>query len=100
MAALWTEICLALTAIHALADGFDVFIVTDASGGASAEAHDMGVRRMQAAGAAPVTGLAVAGEWQRDWAREKTVEPAPRTWGRQHVAFAWETQLFASHNSR
>jgi nicotinamidase-related amidase len=40
VAALWTEICLALTAIHALADGFDVFIVTDASGGASVEAHD------------------------------------------------------------
>jgi nicotinamidase-related amidase len=37
LAALWTEICLAMTAIHALADGFDVFIVTDASGGASVE---------------------------------------------------------------
>lgn len=94
MAALWTEICLALTAIHALADGFDVFIVTDASGGASAEAHDMGVRRMQAAGAAPITGLAVAGEWQRDWAREKTVDafanPLLEHGGASSVAFAWE----------
>ena len=40
LAALWTEICLAMTAIHALADGFDVFIVTDASGGASVEYYD------------------------------------------------------------
>jgi nicotinamidase-related amidase len=39
-----------MTAIHALGDGFDVFIVTDASGGASVETHDMGVQRMQAAG--------------------------------------------------
>src|SRR5438105_13315746 len=72
LAALWTEICLAMPAIQALADGYDVFIVTDASGGVSAEAHDMAVRRMVAAGAVPITWLAVLGEWQRDWAREKT----------------------------
>ena len=103
VAALWTEICLALTAIHALADGFDVFIVTDASGGASVEAHDMGVRRMQAAGAVPITWLAVAGEWQRDWAREKTVAGFANILlehgGGSSVAFAWETQLLSSHNS-
>ena len=40
LAALYTEICLAMTAIHALAGGFDVFFVTDASGGVSVEAHD------------------------------------------------------------
>jgi nicotinamidase-related amidase len=72
LAALWTEICLAMPAIQALADGYDVFVVTDASGGVSAEAHDMAVRRMAAAGAVPITWLAVLGEWQRDWAREET----------------------------
>src|SRR5260221_9075548 len=72
LAALWSEICLAMPAIQALADGYDVFVVTDASGGVSAEAHDMAVRRMTAAGAVPVTWLAVAGEWQRDWAPEET----------------------------
>ena len=46
LAALWTEICLAMPAIQALGEGYDVFIVTDASGGVSAEAHDMAVRRM------------------------------------------------------
>jgi nicotinamidase-related amidase len=69
LAALWTEICLAMPAIQALADGYDVFVVTDASGGVSAEAHDMAVRRVVAAGAVPITWLAVAAEWQRDWAR-------------------------------
>jgi nicotinamidase-related amidase len=93
VAALWTEICLALTAIHALADAFDVFIVTDASGGASIEAHGIGVRRIQAAGAVPITWLAVSGEWQRDWAREKTVAGFAN-WLLEHggassVAFAW-----------
>jgi nicotinamidase-related amidase len=107
IAALWTEICLALTAIHALADGYDVFVVTDASGGASVEAHDMGVRRIQAAGAVPITWLAVAGEWQRDWAGDKTVagfgDLLMAHGGGSSVALAWETQsrrephLFSSY---
>lgn len=62
-----------MPAIQALGNGYDVFIVTDASGGVSVEAHDMAVRRMVAAGAVPITWLAVTGEWQRDWAREATV---------------------------
>jgi len=41
MAALWTEMCLAMPAIHAMGDGYDVYVVTDASGGVSPEAHDM-----------------------------------------------------------
>jgi nicotinamidase-related amidase len=77
LAALWTEMCLAQPAIHALGDGYDVYIVTDASGGASAEAHDMAVRRMVAAGAQPITWLGMAGKLQRDWARtEKLGEVA------------------------
>src|SRR5450631_1070234 len=46
LAALWTEICLAMPAIQAQGEGFDVYAVTDASGGVSVEAHDMAVRRM------------------------------------------------------
>ena len=56
-----------------MADGYDVFFVTDASGGVSREAHDMGVLRMVQAGAVPITWIAVMSEWQRDWAREATV---------------------------
>jgi nicotinamidase-related amidase len=97
LAALWTEICLAMPALQALGDGYDVFIVTDASGGVSAEAHDMAVRRMVAAGAVPTTWLAVVGEWQRDWAREKTAAAlsgvVAEHGGGSGVAFAWEMQL-------
>ena len=100
LAALYTEICLAMPAIQALADGYDVFIVTDASGGVSAEAHDMAVRRMVAAGAVPITWLAVLGEWQRDWAREKTAAGVAGVvvehGGGSGVAFAWEQQLLAA----
>jgi nicotinamidase-related amidase len=99
LAALWTEICLAMPALHALADGYDVFVVTDASGGVSAEAHDMALRRMVAAGVVPITWAAVMAEWQRDWAREKTTAGVAGVLaehgGGSGVAFAWEMQLLA-----
>jgi len=99
MAALWTEICLAMPAIQAMSEGFEVYIVTDASGGVSAEAHDMAVRRLVQAGAVPMTWLAVQGEWQRDWAREATAtrlaEVLAQHGGASGVAFAWELQLLA-----
>jgi len=69
IAALWSEMCLAQPALHAMGDGYDVYVVTDASGGVSPEAHDMAIRRVVAAGAQPITWLAMAGELQRDWAR-------------------------------
>jgi nicotinamidase-related amidase len=97
LAALWTEICLAMPAIHALGEGYDVFVVTDASGGVSAEAHDMAVRRMVAAGCVPITWLAVASEWQRDWARTESLEALTSSvsahGGASSIAFAWEQQL-------
>jgi nicotinamidase-related amidase len=101
LAALYTEICLAMPAIQALDDGYDVFIVTDASGGVTAEAHHMAVRRMVAAGAVPITWLAMLGEWQRDWAREKTAAGLGvvvlEHGGGSAVALAWELQLLATH---
>lgn len=100
LAALWTEICLAMPAIQALGEGYDVFIVTDASGSVTAEAHDMAVRRMVQAGAVPITWMAVASEWQRDWAREDTAAGLSTVvlehGGTSGVALAWELQLLAS----
>lgn len=100
IAALWTEICLAMPVIQALGEGYDVFIVTDASGGTSLEAHEMAVRRMVQAGAVPITWMAVVSEWQRDWAREETgaglAELLAEHGGASGVAFAWEMQLLAT----
>ena len=101
LAALYTEICLAMPAIQALGDGYDVFIVTDASGGVSVEAHDMAVRRMVQAGAVPINWMAVLGEWQRDWARETAAGVAGvvlEHGGGSGVALAWEQQLLATHS--
>lgn len=100
LAALWTEICLAMPTIQTLGEGYEVFIVTDASGGVSTEAHDMAVRRMVQAGAAPITWLAVLAEWQRDWARAETAAAVADITiahgGASGVAFAWEMQLLAA----
>ncbi|MFE0549022.1 hydrolase [Streptomyces pilosus] len=100
IAGLWTEVCVAMPAIQAAGEGFEVFVVTDASGGASAESHDMAVRRMVQAGVVPITWLAVVSEWQRDYAREKTLpaltEVLLQHGGATGVAFGWETQLLAT----
>ncbi|MFD5315790.1 hydrolase [Streptomyces sp. NPDC127098] len=100
LAGLWTEVCLAMPAIQAAGEGFEVFAVTDASGSGSKEGHDMAVRRMVQAGVTPITWLAVASEWQRDWAREKTIagttELMLQHGGATGVAYAWETQLLAT----
>lgn len=72
MAALWTEVCLAFPAISALKDGYEVYVVVDASGASSLEAHETAIRRMTQAGIIPVTWLQVLCEWQRDWARKET----------------------------
>ncbi|MFY0539556.1 hydrolase [Nannocystis pusilla] len=97
MAALWTEICLAMPTIHALGEGYEVYIVTDASGGVSLEAHEMAVRRMIQAGAVPITWMVFGSELQRDWAREASVPALAENMmahgGGTGVAFAWEMQL-------
>ena len=72
IAGLWTEVCVTMPALEALKAGYEVYAVTDASGGTSKEAHDMAVQRMIQAGVIPLTWQQVLLEWQRDWARQAT----------------------------
>ena len=97
MAGLWTEVCVAMPAIQALGEGWDVTVITDASGGTSVEAHEVAIQRMIAAGANVMTWLALAAEWQRDWARMETAVALTEVF-KQHaagsgIAFLWEQQL-------
>ena len=97
IAGLWTEICVAMPAIQALGEGWDVTVVTDASGGTSVEAHEVAIQRMIAAGANMMTWLALAAEWQRDWARDETAGKLTEVL-KQHaagsgIAYLWEQQL-------
>jgi len=104
IAALWTEVCLAMPVIHALGEGYDVFAVTDASGGVSVEAHERAIQRMVQAGAVPITWMAVLSEWQRDWAREATVPALGEIMlahgGSTGTSFAWELQLLGASSAK
>jgi nicotinamidase-related amidase len=90
---------LAMPAIQAAGEGYEVYAVTDASGGVTAEAHDMAVRRMAQAGVVPITWMAVGGELQRDWAREASAQAFAEILaahgGGSGVAYTWEMQLLA-----
>jgi len=72
--ALWTEICMAFTALDALREGYEVYPVVDAIGGTSPEAHRAGLDRVIQAGGHPVSWVSLAVELQRDWARQETVQ--------------------------
>jgi nicotinamidase-related amidase len=96
MAGLWTEVCLSMPVIDALADGYDTYIVTDASGGGNTESHERGVQRMVQAGAQPLTTIAYVSELQRDWARP-TADQVAKLFAEHGGGFGqglrWEWQL-------
>ena len=70
---LWTEVCNNTFALCAMLEGdYEIYMVADASGGTSKEAHDFAMQRMIQAGVVPVTWQQVLLEWQRDWAHKET----------------------------
>ena len=73
LCALWTEICMAFTALDALREGYEVYPVVDAIGGTSPAAHQAGLDRVMQAGGQPISWVSLAVELQRDWARQDTV---------------------------
>lgn len=73
-AGLWTSVCIVGPALSALAQGYEVYVITDACGDVSAEAHERAVERMIQAGARPITSLQYLLEMQRDWARTETYD--------------------------
>lgn len=74
MAGLWTSVCIVGPVLSALDEGYEVYVITDASGDISKEAHDQSVTRMVQAGAKPMTSLQYLLELQRDWARQETYQ--------------------------
>ncbi|MGF6776358.1 hydrolase [Paraburkholderia sp. GAS334] len=75
VAGLWTEVCNTTFALCAMLEGgYEIYMVADASGGTSKDAHDYAMQRMIQAGAVPVTWQQVMLEWQRDWARKETYD--------------------------
>ena len=75
VAGLWTEVCNTTFALSAMLEGgYEIYMVGDASGGTSKDAHDYAMQRMVQAGAVPMSWQQVVLEWQRDWARHETYD--------------------------
>jgi nicotinamidase-related amidase len=72
LAGLWTEVCVAFPTIQAIADGYEVYVLEDLCGDLDVKTHDAAMRRVEQAGAKPVTWIQVMLEWQRDWAHKDT----------------------------
>ncbi len=100
IAALWTEVCLSMPAIQAAGEGYEIYIVTDASGGVSVEAHEMAIQRMVLAGCVPITWTVFGFELQRDWAHKETAPALSETLinycGNVGTSLQWEWQLLAT----
>ncbi|RTL64222.1 MAG: hydrolase [Hyphomicrobiales bacterium] len=76
---LWTEVCNLTFALSCLKDtDYTIYMVADASGGTSVDAHKYAMDRMVQAGVVPVTWQQVMLEWQRDWARKETYDAVIR----------------------
>lgn len=67
IAGIVTEVCVAFPALAAIEEGYDVFVITDASGTFNEVTRDASWARMQAAGVQLMTWFAMACELHRDW---------------------------------
>ena len=79
LAGLWTSVCIVGPALSALEQGFEVYVIADACGDVSTEAHECAMQRMIQAGARPMTSLQYLLELQRDWARGETYDQTVKT---------------------
>jgi nicotinamidase-related amidase len=68
LAGLWTHACITFPSVQAIADGFEVYVLEDLCGDLDVRTHNTAMRRVEQAGAKPVTWVQVMLEWQRDWA--------------------------------
>ena len=98
LAGLWTGVCIVGPALSALDQGFEVYVITDACGDVTTEAHERAVQRMIQAGARPLTSLQYLLELQRDWARgetyAQTVDTAIRHGGGYGLGLIYAKTMF------
>jgi len=101
MAGLWTSVCIVGPSLSALAQGFEVYVIADACGDVSSEAHNRAMDRMVQAGVRPMTSLQYMLELQRDWARGETYELttgiAKKFGGAYGLGINYAKRMFGAH---
>jgi nicotinamidase-related amidase len=96
LAGLMTEGCVLHTALTAVGQGYEVFVVVDACAGETEETHQVALQRMIQAGVIPTTWLSLASEYQRTWAREATAPGFMAIIGSHNPPFAMHGAMTAS----
>lgn len=100
-AGLWTGVCIVGPALSAIEQGFEVYVIADASGDISEEAHNRAMDRMVQAGVRPMTSVQYLLELQRDWARtetyDKTTGVARKYAGAYGIGIAYAKTMFNAH---
>jgi nicotinamidase-related amidase len=100
-AGLWTSVCIVGPTLSALDQGYEVYVIADACGDVSAEAHNRAMERMMQAGVRPMTSLQYLLELQRDWARtesyDSTTGIAKRFGGAYGLGVIYAKTMFAGH---
>jgi len=101
LSGLWTSVCIVGPALSAIAQGFQVYVIADACGDVSVEAHNRAMDRMVQAGAQPLTSLQYLLELQRDWARTDsygiTTGIAKKFGGAYGLGIIYARSMFAAH---
>lgn len=98
---LWTSVCIVGPTLSALDQGFEVYVIADACGDVSDEAHERAMERMVQAGAQPMTSLQYMLELQRDWARSETYDLttgiAKKFGGAYGLGIIYAKSMFGAH---
>jgi nicotinamidase-related amidase len=79
---LWTSMCFAYSALHALKEGLEVYGLFDAAGDSTPVAHKYGIERMLQAGVVPITLESLVSEWMHDWNNPKAGELVKEVYSR------------------
>ena len=98
---LWTSVCIVGPALSAIDQGFEVYVIADACGDVSTEAHERAMERMIQIGARPMTSLQYLLELQRDWARSATYNETVATsiahGGSYGLGLIYAKSMFGAH---
>jgi nicotinamidase-related amidase len=98
---LWTSVCIVGPTLSALDQGFEVYVIADACGDVSTEAHERAMERMVQAGVRPMTSLQYLLELQRDWARTETYDMTTgiaKQWGGAYgLGIIYAKSMFGAH---
>lgn len=100
---LWTSVCIVDPALSAVEQGFDVYVIADACGDVSDEAHERAMQRMIHQGVQPMTSLQYLLELQRDWSRsqtyDQTVKSAIKFGGSYGLGLIYAKTMFGGHEA-